>query len=78
MSSEWTEQASCIFSYSAQFCGLKEKANQNDGLHAATNRKQTQFWSLYTDQISSCRKSFQKTYNNNKTPQNNEIIQVCF
>lgn len=60
MSAEQTEQASCIFSYFAEFYELKEKASQNDGLHAATNTKQIQFWSLYSDQISSCRKSFQK------------------
>lgn len=43
MSREQTEQTSFIFPYFAQFYELKEMADQNDGLHAATNSKQTQF-----------------------------------
>lgn len=43
MSAEQTEQASSILSYFAQFCKLKEMADQNDGLHAAANSKQIEF-----------------------------------
>lgn len=61
MSREQTEQTSFIFPYFAQFYELKEMADQNDGLHAATNSKQTQFWSLFTDQTSSLGKFSQNT-----------------
>lgn len=40
MSAEQTEQASSIFSYFAQFCELKETADENDGPHAAANSKE--------------------------------------
>lgn len=60
MSAEQTEQASHIFLYFAHFYELKEMADQNDGLHTAANSKLIQFWSLYTDQVTSVGKAFTK------------------